>query len=256
LILPNIWNPITARILEKKGYPAAATASAAVSSSLGFLDGEKIKFSTLLDILERVARAVSIPVTADIEAGYAASLAALEANIRRVIEAGVAGINLEDSLEEGKPLRPVDEQCERISRARESAGENLFINARIDSFLIEGPASPEERLEDALERARAYREAGADCVFPVGPGDGETVQRLRSGISGPLNIIAAPGAASLQELAAMGVNRVSFGPFIFRACLRRFTDITEALRDSGSYDCFADMLGKTDMAAYLRDEKE
>ena len=121
LVLPNVWNPIGARILEKKGYPAIATASAAISASLGYQDGEKIKRSTLIDLIGRIARSVEIPVTADIEAGYGESITELEETANQVIESGVVGVNIEDSLEEGGALRPVDEQCQRIAVLRHIA---------------------------------------------------------------------------------------------------------------------------------------
>src|SRR5215468_8058253 len=138
LVLPNIWDPIGARILEAKGYPAVATASAAVSASLGYEDGEMISSSTLIDLLGRVARSVDVPVTADIETGYGESLSELELTARQVIESGVVGVNIEDSLGKGAGLRAVDEQCRRISTLRQiadSQGAHLVINARVDSFV-------------------------------------------------------------------------------------------------------------------------
>ena len=140
LILPNIWNPIGARILEAKGYPAVATASAALSASLGYQDGERIKLSTLLDFLGRIARSVEVPVTADIEAGFAETLGELEHTILWVLETGVVGINIEDSIGEGNALRPTEEQCQRIALVLEATarkGVPLVINARVDSFLTE-----------------------------------------------------------------------------------------------------------------------
>src|SRR5262245_8863757 len=139
LVLPNIWDPIGARILEANGYPAVATASAAVSASLGYHDGEKINRSTLIDILGRIARSVDVPVTADIETGYGESLSELELTAEQVIESGVVGVNIEDSLlEKGAGLRAIDEQCRRISTLRQIAnrhGAHLVINARVDSFI-------------------------------------------------------------------------------------------------------------------------
>ncbi len=123
MLLPNIWNPIGARILEAKGFPAAATASAAISSSLGYKDGEKIKLSTHLDIIERIVKSVDIPVTADIESGYASDIKNLRDSINNVIDTGVAGINIEDSMEEEGSLRNIEEQCERISTVREVSEE-------------------------------------------------------------------------------------------------------------------------------------
>jgi len=119
LVLPNIWNPIGARILEAKGFPAAATASAAISSSLGYQDGEKIKLSTHLEIIKWIVTSVDIPVTADIESGYALDIKSLGDSINKVIDTGVAGINIEDSVNQEGSLRDTREQCERITTVRE-----------------------------------------------------------------------------------------------------------------------------------------
>lgn len=260
LILPNIWNPVGARILEAKGFPAAATASAAVSASLGFVDGEKIRFSTLIDIISRIAASVEIPVTADIEAGFASSLSELEERIAQVINSGVVGINIEDSIREGGALRSVEEQCERIATVRQVSRRKkvyLVINARVDSFLSDAIPDRKKKLADAANRAKAYAEAGADCIYPVGPGDVETVKALRSQIDSPLNILASPGAAPLSLMQDIGVNRVSFGPFIFRSCLRKFVDIAGELLKFGGYECFSkDMLSQSETNDFLIQEPE
>ncbi|VAW31819.1 Probable carboxyvinyl-carboxyphosphonate phosphorylmutase [hydrothermal vent metagenome] len=259
LLLPNIWNPIGARILQAKGYTAVATASAAISAALGYEDGEKIKLSTLLDILRRIANSVDVPVTADIEAGFADSIPELKETIQQVIASGVVGINIEDSLEDGS-LRSVAEECERITAVREtsnSQGVHLLINARVDSFLSGEAQSKEEKIEDAIMRAGAYVEAGADCIYPIGPGDKETVIRLRQHISAPINILASPSATPLKTLQDIGINRVSFGPFVFRSCLSKFVDIVDALHDLGSYDCFAQgMMSGPDTNRFLNHEPE
>lgn len=259
LVLPNVWNPIGARILSKKGSPAVATASAAISASLGYQDGEKIKRATLIDLIGRIAHSVDVPVTADIEAGYGETLSELAETAAQVLDAGIAGVNIEDSLDGGGTLRPVEEQCRRISTLREVAdrqGVHLVINARVDSYLPSLFISCAEATEEAVTRARAYAEAGADCIYPMGPGDEATVRTLRARISSPLNILASPTAAPLQLLREIGVNRVSFGPFVFRSCLRRFEEIADALLTTGDYACFSDMLSRAEVGEYLMNEHE
>lgn len=255
LVLPNIWNPIGARILAAKDFPAVATASEAVSASLGYEDGEKIKRSTLMDIITRIARSVDIPVTVDIEKGFGESISKLQETILQVIDSGVVGINIEDSIGQGGALRPIDEQCERIAAVREVSGQqrlHLVINARVDSFLSGFFQEKEEKIEDAVVRAKAYSEAGADCIYPIGPGDLETVRILRNRIASPINILATPAAEPLTVLEEIGINRVSFGPFIFRSCLRKFVDIVDKLHDSKSYDCFSNkMLSGPETNAFL-----
>ena len=260
LVLPNVWDPIGARVLAAKGYPAVATASAAISSSLGFEDGEKITRRTMLEIVARISGAVAVPVTADMETGYGASLAKLEDTTQGLLDTGAVGLNIEDSLEEGGPLRPVDDQAERIATVREAAagqGLDLVINARVDSFLSDRFASAEERIEEAVTRAEVYGRAGADCVYPIGASDAETLTVLRSRITLPLNALATPDAAPLGSMAAIGINRVSFGPFIFRSCLQKFADIADALSRSAGYECFGrEMMPGSEATAYLRSEPE
>lgn len=255
LVLPNIWNPIGARILAAKDFPAVATASEAVSASLGYEDGERIKRSTLMDIITRIARSVDIPVTVDIEKGFGESISKLQETILKVIDSGVVGINIEDSIGQGVALRPIDEQCERIAAVREVSGQqglHLVINARVDSFLSGFFQEKEEKIEDAVVRAKAYSEAGADCIYPIGPGDLETVRILRNRIASPINILATPAAEPLAVLEEIGINRVSFGPFIFRSCLKKFVDIVDRLHSLGNYDCFSnEMMSGPETNAFL-----
>ena len=260
LLLPNVWDPIGARVLAFKSYPAVATASAAISASLGFEDGEKITRRTMLEVVHRISRAVAVPVTADMESGYGASVAELDETTRCLIETGAVGLNIEDSLEEGGPLRHAGEQAERIAAVREAAaarGLDLVINARVDTFLSDMFDQREERIEEAVARAEVYRRAGADCIYPIGPGDAETLTVLRSRITLPLNALATPDAAPLGTMAAIGINRVSFGPFIFRSCLRKFADIADTLSRSAGYECFGrEMMPGSEAAAYLTPERE
>lgn len=258
LVLPNIWDPIGARILETRGYPAVATASASVSASLGYEDGEQIKRSTLIDVIGRIARSVDVPVTADIEAGYGSTISELEETARTVIESGVVGINIEDGMEEGGPLRPIEDQCARIAAVRESAareGVHLVINARTDSFLGSFESTA-DAMEDAVARAKAYAEAGADCIYPIGPGAEKTVRELVARIESPINILGSPGAAPLSVLESIGVSRVSFGPFLFRSILRKLADAADALISQGDYSCIEDRLTGAEVSKYLIEGSE
>jgi len=260
LVLPNVWNPIGARVLEAKGFPAVATASAAISASLGFEDGERLRRSTMIEVVSRIARAIDVPLTADMESGYASTLGQLEETTRALLDSGAVGMNIEDSLTEGEALRPVREQAERIATVRAVATARaipLVINARIDTFLVFGDSDVEQRIEEAVERATVYAEAGADCVYPIGPGDDQTLAALRARITSPINALATPNAVSLKTMASIGINRVSFGPFIFRSCLRKFADIASALARFEPYDCFGrEVMTRTEAAAFLSDERE
>jgi 2-methylisocitrate lyase-like PEP mutase family enzyme len=260
LVLPNIWDPIGARILEAKGYPAVATASAAASASLGYEDGERITRATLITILSRIARSVDVPVTADIETGFGETLSMLEETIQLVLESGVVGINIEDSLGASHTLRSMEDQCQRIVRVREvseAKGIHLVINARVDSFLAETFPDKESKIEEAVLRAKTYAEAGADCIYPISPGDAETLSELRSRIACPINVLARPDSPPLRVLQSMKINRVSFGPFIFRSCLKKFVDIVDVLQNLGSYESFGEnMMSASEVNAYLRHNSE
>jgi len=260
LVLPNIWNPIGARILETKAFPAAATASAAISSSLGYRDGEKIKFSTHLDIIKRIVDSVKIPVTADIESGYAVDLIHLKDNINKVIDTGVAGINIEDSVGKEGLIRNIEEQCMRIStvgEVSEKRGLHLVINARIDCFLSDTSKPKEKVIEEVIKRADAYCKAGADCVYPIGVLDLETIKTLRKEISSPINILGSHRTVSLKTMQEIGINRVTFGPFVFRSALKKFVNIIEKLGNLGDYECFGeDTFAFTEALEFLKDQKE
>lgn len=260
LILPNVWNPIGARMLQAKGYPAVATASAAIAESLGYSDGEQLKLDTMLDMVARIVRSVDIPVTADFEAGYSDNIAGLQENISRLLDTGAVGINFEDSFDDSTRLRPISEQVERIKAVREAAdrkGIHLVINARADSFFAEGFASEEERIEDVVTRLNAYAQAGADCVYPVGRGDKETLQILRKRISAPINVLATAKTASLKEMQELGINRVSFGPYLFRSLLAKLSEMQDEILNMGGYDIVMNgILSGSDMKKYLLEGRE
>ena len=260
LLLPNIWDPIGARILQAKGFPVIATASAAISASLGYKDGEKIKFSTHLEIIKRIAESVDVPVTADIETGYASNLLQLKENINLLLNTGAVGINLEDSIGKEGVLRNIDDQAERISTIRETAakkGIHLVINARTDCFLGKPDKSISELISEAIKRAEAYVKAGADCFYPVGVLDLETIKTLRKEIKSPINILGSAKSVPLRTLQEIGINRVSFGPFIFRSLLKNFSDIVDEIATLGSYDIFGkNSFSFDDVQKLLKQEKE
>lgn len=260
LILPNIWDPLGARMLEAEGFPAAATASAAISSSLGYKDHENIKLSTHFEIIRRIVASVEIPVSADIEGGYAEKISELRDSITQLLETGAAGINIEDNINDGSAIRESHEQCERIAAVRETAakaGIDLVINARVDFFLV-NPDKPKEEIEnEIIKRAKAYVQAGADCIYPIGITDRDTLIRLRKNISSPMNVLGTPQAESISSLQDMGINRLSFGPYIFRSTMKKFLNIIKELRNSGSYKCFAEeLISRDGMEKYLRTNKE
>ena len=170
LILINAWDAASACIVEQAGFPAIATSSAAMANALGFADGQKLPWPDMVQAIRRVADAVKLPVTADIEAGFASSAQHLESSIEQVLAAGAVGINLEDALpasEEHGQLYDLQQQIERINTARQISARfriHLVLNARTDAYWQAG-IPPDEALQRTMERGQAYLKAGADCIF-------------------------------------------------------------------------------------------
>ncbi|MFJ6141039.1 isocitrate lyase/phosphoenolpyruvate mutase family protein [Kitasatospora sp. NPDC092286] len=220
LVLPNAWDVASARIVAQAGAAAVATTSAGVAWALGHGDGDRLDRDLGLGLVARVAAAVDVPVTADVESGYASAPAGVAETVRGVLAAGAVGINLEDSLRSGPdPLRPVREQCERIAAARgaaDGAGVPLFVNARIDTHRLPG-GDPSVWRRETLARAEAYVAAGADGVFVLGTPNAAAVTALTEAVPVPVNVLAGPGGWAVSALAALGVARVSAGSSIAEA---------------------------------------
>ncbi|WP_030779456.1 isocitrate lyase/PEP mutase family protein [Streptomyces sp. NRRL S-920] len=222
LILPGPWDAASARVFEEAGSPALATPSAGVALSLGYEDGQ-VPPDEMFAAIARIVRSVSVPVSADIEGGY--GLPAKEL-VERLLETGAVGCNLEDSFagEEGAGLlREAAEQADFLAEVRAAAGSRLFVNARVDTFLRGVP-----EVAAAVERARLYVAAGADCVYPI-LAPPEALPALRAGIEGPLNAIARAGGPSPQELGSMGATRVTFGPGLLHASMEALAGIVAKL---------------------------
>jgi 2-methylisocitrate lyase-like PEP mutase family enzyme len=239
LVLPNAWDAASARVIEDAGFPAIATTSAGVANSLGYPDGQRISRAEMLDAVRRIAAAVQVSVTADVEAGYGESPEAVAETVRGALAAGAVGINLEDSWEShgSRTLASVAQQQERIRAAREAAanaGVPLVINARTDLF-VHSIGEERTRQDEAVKRLNAYLQAGADCAFPILVRDPQLIAALVSAVKGPVNILSMPGTPSLDELRRLGVTRVSFGSGLMRASLGVLRRIAKELMATGSY---------------------
>ncbi|MBI3401177.1 MAG: isocitrate lyase/phosphoenolpyruvate mutase family protein [Acidobacteria bacterium] len=240
LVLPNAWDAVSARLFEAEGFPAIATTSAGVAATLGYPDGGAVPAHEMIDAVARIARAVRVPVTADIEHAYATTPDAVADVVLRVAAAGAVGINLEDLLPGSAQLEPLGTQTSKITavaKATRTAGVPVVINARTDVFLHEIGA-PDTRLTVAVERGRAYLAAGADCVFVPGVRDRGTIAALVDGIGGPINILATAGAPPIAELESLGVARVSVGSGPHRATMALVRDIAKELKTRGTYETF------------------
>ncbi|HLZ22272.1 MAG TPA: isocitrate lyase/phosphoenolpyruvate mutase family protein [Ktedonobacterales bacterium] len=238
LVLPNIWDAASARLVEQAGFRAIATTSSGVAAALGYRDGQHISRDMLIDATARITRVVACPVTADIEAGYGSSIDEVLQTVKAVIATGVVGINIEDSLpQSGKALVDVSRQVELIHALREVATSidiPFVINARVDTFLL-ADGEPASRFEHAVQRANAYLQAGADCAYPIGILDRDTIANLVKAINGPINIMGGPPHPPLPELAQLGVARVSLAGRLMSAALGHLRAILAELREHGTY---------------------
>ncbi|GAA2139025.1 isocitrate lyase/phosphoenolpyruvate mutase family protein [Kitasatospora kazusensis] len=238
LVLANVWDAASARLVAEAGAPAIATASASVSWTLGVPDGDRLDRARALAQTALIAGAVDLPVTADLESGFAATALGVGETVTELLATGAVGMNLEDGL------RPVAEAAERVAAARaaaDAAGVPLFLNARTDLFL-RGLGDPAGRFDAAVARAHAFLDAGADGIFIPGVDDAETIAALAAAIPAPLNVMAAPGAPTVAELAKLGVARISLGPGLAKAAYAAVDRAAREVYTTGTYDALADGL--------------
>lgn len=238
LVLPNAWDAASAKIFEKAGFSALATTSAGIAASMGYADGQHIAREDMLEVVNRIVRTVSIPVTADLEAGYANTPQEMRETTRQLLETGAVGLNLEDGLREGPlPLVQTSHHVEKIKVVREVgrvAGIDLVINARTDIYL-KSVGDPANRFAHTVHRGNMYLDAGADCVFIPGVSDPDTIAELAQQIHGPINVLAVEGTPAIPDLARLGVARVTFGSGPMRATLGLLEKIARELNETGTF---------------------
>jgi 2-methylisocitrate lyase-like PEP mutase family enzyme len=254
LILPNAWDVASARIFEEAGFPAIATTSGGIAFSLGYPDGQRIAREEMLARIARITRAVGVPVTADVESGYGAAAEDAARTARELIQAGVAGMNLEDATgKKDQPLADLQLAIEKIRAVRDAAmrmGAQIVVNARTDVYLLAG-GNPDADYAEATRRLVAFREAGADCVFAPGLNDAATIERLVKVVVCPLNILVGPGSPAIPELAKLGVARVSVGSSPMRATLGLLRRVAEELKTTGTYSTLEDAVAYADVNKML-----
>jgi 2-methylisocitrate lyase-like PEP mutase family enzyme len=233
LVLPNAWDVPTAEAVVAAGFPVVATTSGGVAATLGYEDHEGAPADEMLAAAARITRRVDVPVTVDAEAGYGMEPADLVAALKKT---GAAGCNLEDTDHATETLRDPAQHAEWLRAVRGAAsdeGYGLVINARIDVFLAAllsgSERGQQELVSEAVERARAYLEAGADCVFPITLWEAAPIRRFTSEVPGPVNVLGLPQAPSLAELAELGVARVSYGILPHHEAIERFRAYLESL---------------------------
>ena len=227
--MANAWDAGSAKVVAEAGFAAVATTSSGMAVSLGWADGEQTPPDEIFAAVKRIARALEVPLSADLEGGYGL---APEDFVQRMLEAGAVGCNLEDTNRHGdallKDIRTHTDYLRQVKSAARAAGVDIVLNARVDVF-IRQVGDPSERVQLAIERGRRYLEAGADCIFPFGVKEEPSIQELVEKIPGPVNIFAAPDAPSLARLAELGVARISLAGRLYRSAMTHLKDEVQAL---------------------------
>ena len=237
LILPNAWDVPSARVFEDAGFPAVATSSAGLMVSLGYRDGQEMPRRELISAIERIATRLSVPLSADVVAGYGRGPREISATVKSVILAGAVGINIEDADHARGQLFPVRVQVGRLKMLRnltESLQIPFVINARTDALRF-APGDAAKRLQEAIDRMIAYRDAGADCVYPMGLFDAASISTVVNTVACPVNVMVRAGLPSVPELERLGVRRVSFGPYASYATMGLLRRISTEIRERGTF---------------------
>lgn len=224
LVLANAWDVASAKAVVAAGLPVVATTSGGIAATLGFEDHEGAPAEEMLAAAARIAGSVDVPVTVDAEAGYGMAPGDL---VEALLRLGAAGCNLEDTDHATGRLVDTGRHADRLAAMRQAAAERdygLVINARIDVFLADGGAQPQrELLDEAVSRARSYRAAGADCVFPILLSDADVIAAFVDAAQAPVNILALPQAPPRAQLAQLGVARISYGSSIHRRSMQELS---------------------------------
>jgi len=239
LLLPNAWDPMSARIFEASGFPAVATTSGGLAWALGYADGEKAPWPEVVAATRRMAEAIRVPLTADIETGYGDTLDAVARSVTEIIGAGAVGINLEDGTSRpDEPVRTIADAAARIRAARAAAGASgvpIVINARIDLYL-KHVGDDASRFADTVRRAEAYMAAGADCIFVFAVAEIDLIKKLTAAIKAPVNVVGRAGGPGLKVLQDAGVARVSIASGASMVVMSQIRRIAEELHQTGEFD--------------------
>ena len=238
LVLPNAWDVPSARVFENEGFPAVATSSAGMLVSLGYPDGEEIPHKEFDAAVRRISRVLSVPLSVDVVGGFGDTPEGVARSVRAVIRAGAVGINIEDFVHSTRKLLPVGKQEARLRaliRLRGSLKVPFIINARTDALRY-APGDDEAKMREAIARAEAYRDLGADCVYPMGLTDGASILRFVKALNFPTNVMVRKGLPPVPELKRLGVARVSFGPSASYAAMGLLKRVSREVRERGTFD--------------------
>ena len=238
LVLPNAWDVPSARVFEDARFPAVATSSAGMLVSLGYPDGEVIDRQEFVSAVGRIARVLSVPLSADIVAGFGKTSKEVLATVKAILKAGAIGVNIEDFIHATKKLYPVERQVENVKAIRklgETVGVPVVINARTDALRF-AEGDEEARFKEAIRRATAYRDAGADCVYPMGLVDAASIAAFVLALDFPVNVMVRKGLPPISELERLGVARVSFGPSASYAAMGLLKRAAREVLEKGTYE--------------------
>ena len=242
LILPNAWDVPSARVFENEGFPAVATSSAGLMISLGYPDGEVMGRDEFVSAVERIARVLSVPLSVDIVAGFGKTTNEVVATVKAILKAGGIGINIEDFAHATKKLFPVEKQVENVKAIRrlgETSDIPLIVNARTDALRF-GTGDDEAKFEETVRRAVAYRDAGADCVYPMGLTEPVSIKRFVKELDFPINVMVRKGLPPISELERLGVARVSFGPSASYEAMGLLKRASKEVLEEGTYQNLVD----------------
>ena len=225
LVLMNVWDAGSAKVVSDAGAPALATGSFSLVGALGYEDGEQCPQELVLAALRLICRVADKPVSHDAERGYGETPAEVGEYIRAVVDAGAVGINLEDSVADEGELRGIEAQAQRVAAAKDALGEG-YLNARTDVFLAGGESAKEDLIEETVRRARAYKQAGADGLFVPGMSDMDMIKRICDAVDMPVNVMRSLDGADIADLAKAGVARISHGPWPWREAMGVLSSLT------------------------------
>jgi 2-methylisocitrate lyase-like PEP mutase family enzyme len=242
LILPNAWDVPSARVFENAGFPAVATSSAGLMVSLGYPDGEVMDRDEFVSAVRRIARVLLVPLSVDIVAGFGKTTKEVLTTVKAILKAGGIGINIEDFVHATKKLYPIERQVENVRGIRklgDTVGIPLVINARTDALRF-GTGDEEAKFAEAVRRAIAYRDAGADCVYPMGLIEAVSIRRFLKELDFPINVMVRKGLPPITDLENLGVARVSFGPSASYATMGLLKRAAKEVLEKGTYGNLVD----------------
>jgi 2-methylisocitrate lyase-like PEP mutase family enzyme len=238
LVLPNAWDVPSARVFEDEGFPAVATSSAGLMVSLGYQDGQEMGIDELASAVGRIARVLSIPLSADAVAGFGETPSEVARAVGKLVAAGAIGVNIEDFVHATKSMLPLESQLGKLRALKDlqkSSGIPFVINARTDAFRF-APGEQDARLDEAIRRGIAFRDAGADCVYPMGLVDSGSIAAYVQALDFPINVMVRKGLPPVAELQRLGVARVSFGPSASYAAMGLLRRASREVQEKGTYE--------------------